>query len=53
MFRVLMVKILLFVLLIFFFSIINIKSIIILFLKIFVFSIIDSIGIKNIIIFIV
>jgi hypothetical protein len=53
MFRVLMVKILLFVLLIFFFSIINIKSIIILFLKIFVFSIIDSVRIKNIIIFLV
>jgi hypothetical protein len=45
-----MVKILLFVLLIFFFSIINIKRIIILFLNIF-FSIIDSVGIKNIIIF--
>jgi hypothetical protein len=53
MFRVLMVKILLFVLLILFFSIINIKSIIILFLKIFVFSIIDSVRIKNIIIFLV
>jgi hypothetical protein len=48
-----MVKILLFVLLILFFSIINIKSIIILFLKIFVFSIIDSVRIKNIIIFLV
>jgi hypothetical protein len=51
MFRVLLVKILLFVLLIFF-NIINIKSIIILFLNIF-FSIIDSVGIKNIIIFLV